>query len=76
MFFIWVCSTLDIIEDVPEETNTPSEPTEFNFDMPIPESNEQVNSVSEVSTPGEVNIQSTDVNVDNANNTDEDIWKF
>lgn len=68
--------TLDIIEDVPEETNTPSEPTEFNFDMPIPESNEQVNSVSEVSTPGEVNIQSTDVNVDNANNTDEDIWKF
>ena len=41
--------------------------------MPISENNEQVN---EVSTPGEVNIQSSNVNVDNANNTDEDIWKF
>lgn len=65
--------TLDIIEDEPEETTVSTEPTEFNFDMPISENNEQVN---EVSTPGEVNIQSSNVNVDNANNTDEDIWKF
>ena len=65
--------TLDIIEDEPEETTVSTEPTEFNFDMPISENNEQVN---EVSTPGEVNIQSSNVNVDNANNTNEDIWKF